>query len=53
MDIDKTFDERSTKGDRVSDEEKGLPDVFVRAVMSHHYGARTKVNAELELSEKV
>ena len=47
-DIQKAF-HSSTKGDGVGDEKKGLAELIVRAVMSLHHGAKTKVRVGSEL----
>ena len=50
VDIKKAFDS-SKKGDRVGNE-KGLPELIVRAVMSLYHGAKTKVRVGTELSQE-
>ena len=52
VDIDKAFDRVPRKVMEWAMRKKDLPDVIVRAVMSHYCSAKAKVRGELQLSKE-
>ena len=51
VDLENVFDRVSRKVLELAMKKKGIPEVFVRSVMSLHEGAKTRVRADSDLSE--
>ena len=52
VDLDKAFDRVPRKVLEWTLRKQGIPDVFMRAVMSLYEGAKTRVTVDSELSEE-